>query len=244
MVDILTFAARESRQTRRASLTSMQPPCLYCLVHRRPCRTNTWADQRFDECRFILNGLRHANRVLGEAAFDEKEWRVVGEYVYDAEGGRHQAFYSPLRETTVMGDLIRPHERIQVEQSLKYSPAEAKELWKRAGMTEIGQWRCRDEYGQYDAFHRTFPAASDANFSPLWLVLPPSLFRRPIMFRNEYPTFPNSAVHGTSHTMPGRGEHVPSVSSLACCWYPACGACIFPTPLGERFIICVVGTSF
>ncbi|KAL2021332.1 hypothetical protein VTK56DRAFT_7303 [Thermocarpiscus australiensis] len=95
---------------------------------------------------FILNGLRHANKVLGETAFVEGEWRVIGEYVFDAEGGRHQAFYSPVRDTTVMGELIRPHDRIQVEQSLKYSPAEARELWKRAGMTELAQWRHNDEY--------------------------------------------------------------------------------------------------
>ena len=102
-----------------------------------------------DVSRFILNGLRHANRVLGETAFLEKDWRVIGEYVCDAEGGRHQAFYAPRRDTIVRGELIGPHERIHVEQSLKYSEAEAAELWKRAGMTEIGQWRHREEYGEY-----------------------------------------------------------------------------------------------
>jgi hypothetical protein len=75
--------------------------------------------------------------------------------VYDAEGGRHQAFYSPLRDTIVMGELVRSHERIQIEQSLKYSAAEAQVLWQRAGMTEIAQWRRREEYGEliYAAFH-------------------------------------------------------------------------------------------
>ncbi|KAL2159435.1 hypothetical protein VTH06DRAFT_2440 [Thermothelomyces fergusii] len=96
---------------------------------------------------FILNGLRHANRILGEDAFVEKDWRVVGEYVYDGEGGRHQAFYAPVRETIVMGERIRPHERIQVEQSLKYSAAEAEELWRRAGLSEIAQWRHLKGYG-------------------------------------------------------------------------------------------------
>jgi uncharacterized SAM-dependent methyltransferase len=95
-----------------------------------------------------LNGLRHANRVLGETAFIENDWRVIGEYVYDSQGGRHQAFYAPIRETTVQGELIRPHERIQVEQSLKYSPAEAQVLWQRAGVAEIRQWRHREEYGE------------------------------------------------------------------------------------------------
>ncbi|GAB1318688.1 Ergothioneine biosynthesis protein 1 [Madurella fahalii] len=96
---------------------------------------------------FILNGLRNANKVLEETAFIESEWRVIGEYVYDDEGGRHQAFYSPLRDTTVLGELIRPHDRIQVEQSLKYSPDEARELWDGAAMAELDQWRHRDEYG-------------------------------------------------------------------------------------------------
>ncbi|KAK3368897.1 C-type lectin protein [Lasiosphaeria ovina] len=97
---------------------------------------------------FVLNGLSHANKVLGQNVFVEADWRVIGEYVYDGEGGRHQAFYSPLRDTTVMGELIRPHDRIRVEQSLKYSRDEAQKLWGLAGMAETGHWRHgRDEYG-------------------------------------------------------------------------------------------------
>jgi hypothetical protein len=47
-----------------------------------------------------------------------------------------------------MGELIRPHDRIQVEQSLKYSKGEAEKLWELAGMVEIGQWKHQgDEYG-------------------------------------------------------------------------------------------------
>ncbi|GKT85540.1 hypothetical protein Ct61P_03390 [Colletotrichum tofieldiae] len=70
---------------------------------------------------FILNGLANANEILGEEAFKLSDWEVIGEYVYDEEGGRHQAFYSPVRDTYVMGTLVKQHERIQVEQSLKYS---------------------------------------------------------------------------------------------------------------------------
>lgn len=73
--------------------------------------------------------------------------------MYDAEGGRHQAFYAPVRDTTVMGERVQPHERIQVEQSLKYSAAESEELWKLSGMTEIAQWRRRKEYGEYLVFY-------------------------------------------------------------------------------------------
>ncbi|KAK4466152.1 hypothetical protein QBC42DRAFT_89948 [Cladorrhinum samala] len=96
---------------------------------------------------FILNGLRNANKVLGETVFEEGDWRVIGEYVYDAEGGRHQAFYAPYRDTTVLGELVRPHERIQVEESLKWSPEETQKLWKAAGLAEIGKWMRGNEYG-------------------------------------------------------------------------------------------------
>jgi len=102
-----------------------------------------------NERRFILNGLWHANEILGHEAFTPGDWKVIGEYVFDGEGGRHQAFYSPVRDTVVMGELIRSHERIQVEQSLKYSAAETKRLWSRAGMTESAEWTHQNEYGEY-----------------------------------------------------------------------------------------------
>lgn len=73
----------------------------------------------------------------------------MGEYVYDIEGGRHQAFYSPVRPTEVMGEIIRPHERIQVEQSLKWSQTEAEMLWSSAGMTEVARWKLDDQYGKW-----------------------------------------------------------------------------------------------
>lgn len=99
--------------------------------------------------RFILNGLTHANRLLGAKVFNEAEWRVVGEYVFDEEGGRHQAFYSPLREMTVLGTVVRPHERIQVEQSVKYSQKDAERLWSASGLQAVQRWTTRgDEYGK------------------------------------------------------------------------------------------------
>ncbi|CAK7219752.1 Ergothioneine biosynthesis protein 1 [Sporothrix curviconia] len=91
--------------------------------------------------RFVLNGLTHANRILGKEEFVPAEWRVIGEYVHDADGGRHQAFYAPVRETVVFGQTIQTHERVQVEQSVKYSPAEADYLWRSAGLAETDKWQ-------------------------------------------------------------------------------------------------------
>src|ERR1700761_5578571 len=71
--------------------------------------------------RFILNGLLHANDILGERVFELDDWKVIGEYVFDSEGGRHQAFYSPLRDFRYRDIQFKAGERIQVEQSLKFS---------------------------------------------------------------------------------------------------------------------------
>ncbi|CAI4216969.1 unnamed protein product [Parascedosporium putredinis] len=97
--------------------------------------------------RFILNGLSQANEVLGDQIFDENDWKVIGEYVYDEQGGGHRAFYSPIRDTVVLGKVVRSYERIQVEQSLKYSADERDRLWATARLTEIGHWSKGDEYG-------------------------------------------------------------------------------------------------
>ncbi|KAH0598911.1 hypothetical protein MHUMG1_03023 [Metarhizium humberi] len=101
---------------------------------------------------FILNGLINANRIYGQEIFHLPDWKVIGEYVYDDEGGRHQAFLSPLQEVNVLGSIIKPNERIQIEQSLKYSKIGAENLWKHAGLREIGIWTRGDEYGNEPPF--------------------------------------------------------------------------------------------
>lgn len=95
-----------------------------------------------------MNGLANANEILGEEAFKLSDWEVIGEYVYDEEGGRHQAFYSPVRDTCVMGTLVKQHERIQVEQSLKYSQLGAENLWNMAGLIETNCWAKGNEHGK------------------------------------------------------------------------------------------------
>jgi len=106
------------------------------------------ATHMLDLFRFVLNGLANANNLLGSRAFDESKWRVIGEYVYDDEGGRHQAFLSPIEDVTVLGTRLQAHERIQIEQSLKYSRQEADMLWSMAGVVEIGHWSRGNEYGK------------------------------------------------------------------------------------------------
>lgn len=98
--------------------------------------------------RFILNGLAHANSIFNEELFHLPDWKVVGEYVYDEEGGRHQAFVMPVRDAVVLGNHINAYERIQIEQSLKYSPAGSEKLFKLAGLEKLMSWEKGGEYGE------------------------------------------------------------------------------------------------
>jgi uncharacterized SAM-dependent methyltransferase len=95
--------------------------------------------------RFILNGLVQANEVLGEEVFKLDDWKVIGEYAYDGEGGRHQAFYSPKRDILFNDVTFKAGERIQVEQSLKYSPEAVTQLWSDAGLQEVRRWKASSE---------------------------------------------------------------------------------------------------
>ncbi|KAH8808957.1 C-type lectin protein [Xylogone sp. PMI_703] len=111
---------------------------------------------------FVLNGLVHANRLLGKEVFNLKDWRVIGEYVYDHEGGRHQAFYSPSRNVQFNDIYFEAGERIQVEQSLKYSQEEATQLWDVAGLKEMGRWSASsDAYNLHLLQNRKMPFSLD-----------------------------------------------------------------------------------
>ena len=69
--------------------------------------------------------------------------------MYDGQGGRHQAFYSPKRDMVVLGEVVKAHERIQVEQSFKYSQEDCDALWKSAGVLEADKWMTGDKtYGK------------------------------------------------------------------------------------------------
>src|SRR2546429_2752610 len=82
--------------------------------------------------KFLLNGLLHANTIIGHEVFNLADWTVVGEY--DEEAGRHQAFYVPNRDVHFKNITMKAGEKIKVEESYKYSPQESSDLWKNAGV--------------------------------------------------------------------------------------------------------------
>lgn len=78
------------------------------------------------------------------------DWKVIGEYVYDKDGGRHQAFVAPKKDVTVRGVHIEKGERVHIEQSLKYSETDSQTLWAAAGLKEVGKWKAtKDQYSKY-----------------------------------------------------------------------------------------------
>ena len=87
---------------------------------------------------FILNGLHHANRILGTEAFNLNQWTVLGEY--DAKTGRHQAFVYPTEDVVVEGVALTQGERFRIEHSYKYSDCESQRLWEDAGLCEATRW--------------------------------------------------------------------------------------------------------
>lgn len=70
---------------------------------------------------------------------------MIGEYVYDGEGGRHQAFYAPIKDVHYKDIHFKAGERVQVEQSLKYSAEETEQLWRASGLGEVGRWSASSE---------------------------------------------------------------------------------------------------
>lgn len=52
----------------------------------------------------------------------------------------------------MLGEAVKAHERIQVEQSLKYSQPGATKLWNTASLKEVDQWILGEEYGKCTPF--------------------------------------------------------------------------------------------
>lgn len=93
---------------------------------------HAYNDQEGKTHEFVRNGLTHANAILGKEAFRQQDWEVIGEY--DEAAGRHQAFYSAVRDMDIEGLQFQAGERVRVEESYKYSAAQSSQLWQDAGL--------------------------------------------------------------------------------------------------------------
>lgn len=91
---------------------------------------------------FTLNGLWHANSVMEKEYFVPGEWEFIGEW--NAEEGRHQAYYEALKDISFDGALegvtVKKGERINVEYSYKFDENESHLLWEHAGLADGARW--------------------------------------------------------------------------------------------------------
>ncbi|KAH7350379.1 C-type lectin protein [Pyrenochaeta sp. MPI-SDFR-AT-0127] len=95
---------------------------------------------------FILNGLNHANGLMGETVFNLQDWEVIGEY--DQDAGRHHAFVSPQKDVVIDGVPIAKGERVRIEESYKFSQGEIMTLWEGSKLAANTVWsNSKGDYG-------------------------------------------------------------------------------------------------
>jgi uncharacterized SAM-dependent methyltransferase len=82
--------------------------------------------------KFYLNGLSHANSILGFEAFKLEDWDVIG--TYNEASGCHQAYYSPRKDISLDGLLLKRGEKVLFEKAFKYGSEESETLWRSAGL--------------------------------------------------------------------------------------------------------------
>ncbi|KAG0353309.1 histidine-specific methyltransferase [Gamsiella multidivaricata] len=97
---------------------------------------------------FILNGLDHANVLLGQQVLDRDNFGYYGRY--NEEEGRHEAYYkvkkphqmkyrNPATGQEIVVDMAED-ELINMEYSYKWSPQETAQLFQQTRLMPIGQW--------------------------------------------------------------------------------------------------------
>lgn len=102
--------------------------------------------------KFTLNGLAHANDLLGYQAFTCSDWDTIGEY--DINDGAHRAFVLPKKDVVIDGVTIKQGEKIRIEESYKYSGIQADQLWRSSDVMEVAKWSNEaDDYGIWPRAH-------------------------------------------------------------------------------------------
>lgn len=172
------------------------------LIGIDSCKDPSRVYHAYNDCEnvtheFILNGLKHANNLMGIEAFKLDDWEVIGEF--DETAGRHHAFVAPLKDVVVQDVKIPKGERVRIEESYKYSREEILELWEGAGLAENAVWcNARGDYGKNCPLarfcHRSLMnnqvyilSRSLPSFSPQ---------NQMRMLRNQYRPLPNGASFG------------------------------------------------
>ncbi|OCK74422.1 hypothetical protein K432DRAFT_339000 [Lepidopterella palustris CBS 459.81] len=101
---------------------------------------------------FVLNGLPHANQLLGTNAFDINDWEFVGRW--NSKLWMHESFYVARKDLalTVCGETyhFRMGETIRSIRSGKWPKMKVMEICREAGGKVMDSWmNCEETYGVY-----------------------------------------------------------------------------------------------
>ncbi|GAB7355923.1 hypothetical protein MBLNU459_g6565t1 [Dothideomycetes sp. NU459] len=187
---------------------------------------------------FILNGLKHANHLLGHAAFNVEDWKVIGKY--NEQHDRHEAFVTPTRDVEVEDVAIRSGEEVRIEESWKYSWAQSEKLWRDAGLNESVRYmnaegnyaihllnRPKVSYPATPDAYAAHPVPSLADWDDLWkawdavtrdMIPEEELLGKPIKLRNacifylgHIPTFMDIHLTRATQSKPTEPSYYPQI---------------------------------
>lgn len=114
--------------------------------------------------RFILNGLRHANSLLGYEAFQKEDW--IAEGSWNEETGCYERHLIPLSDVTFENVCFKAGGKLFISRSCKYDISEQEQLWEKAGVDELAHWTSKDGcYGMIMIFR-----INSLRPSPLFII--------------------------------------------------------------------------
>ena len=126
---------------------------LTMIIGLDACKSREKLDRAYNDPhglhdRFILNGLRHANSLLGYEAFSLQDW--IAEGSWNEESGYWERHLIPLKDVTFEKTHIKAGSKVFILHSCKYSPSERADLWEKSGLQERNRWTSEDgDYGTY-----------------------------------------------------------------------------------------------
>jgi len=154
---------------------------------------------------FILNGLNHCNRLLGNQVFDQSKFSYHA--FYNESLGRHEAYYRSLVDQRICEKnyscLLRQGELIHIEYSYKFSDKEMEETLTGSGFNTSETYRLSQE-----------DMKTGLSYGGLWIAMPESMLSE----NNDgisTPTSPRSIATNNST----ENKSVPSLQEWESLWH-------------------------
>jgi uncharacterized SAM-dependent methyltransferase len=102
---------------------------------------NSYHDSEGIFHRFIRNGFRHSNKVLGHDWYRYRDWTLSGEFQENPL--MHHFTMTAVRDIEVksLGITFRKGEKVICYEGFKYNPRWMQRQFAAAGLTKLNQWK-------------------------------------------------------------------------------------------------------